>query len=204
MSATVIIAIVLVVALFGVGALLATSTPRDASRAWFDVASRYSLHYRSTNTEAGKMLQLEGRLEGVSVEVETEPSKDGERIVATVARARFSRPLPEAFELVHEGMIQKLSKLGGAQDIEVDLPDVDGMFVIRGSDPEAIRRLLQADRVRQALVALHQSHRHAHITAAHVTVRISGLAEGAALEGALRRLVDLVEAVERTLEGEVS
>lgn len=196
MSATLVVAIVLVVALVGVVALMTSSFRRAPSRAWFDVASRYGLHFQSSDTPAGEMLQLEGRLEGVAVEVATQASADGGQIVATVARARFERALPEGLELLHEGLLEKRGEPRGAQDLEVGLPDADGVFIVRGRDPEVGRQLVQVDRVRHALLALHAAHREAHIADGEVVVRLPGLIDGPALEGCLRRLVDLVEAVD--------
>lgn len=55
------------------------------------------------------------------------------------------------FTLFREGLVGKLDKALGAQDIEIGVPDFDHDFVIQGNDESKVRALLADAKIRQMI-----------------------------------------------------
>jgi len=55
------------------------------------------------------------------------------------------------FKLFREGLVGKLDKALGGQDIEIGVPDFDDAFVIQGSDPARMQALLTDVKIRQLI-----------------------------------------------------
>jgi hypothetical protein len=86
----------------------------------------------------------------VTLDTYSVPSGD-----STTQYTRLRAPVPEAagfqFVIFREGLVGKLDKALGAQDIEVGVPDFDHDFVIQSNDVAKVRSLLADARIRQLI-----------------------------------------------------
>ena len=70
---------------------------------------------------------------------------------ATQVRAPFSNPKGFRFRFFRKTFLSRLEDRLGMQDVQVDIPDFDEAFVLRGNDEDMIRRLLDSPRVRMLM-----------------------------------------------------
>lgn len=90
-------------------------------------------------------------------------------------RLRASLPGLSTFEfaIAREGLIARLDKALGAQDIEIGVPDFDHDFIIRSNDPARVRLLLSEAKVRQLIQD--QSRLHLGLRAGTLVFEAQGL-----------------------------
>ena len=67
----------------------------------------------------------------------------------TRMRAPFMNRDGLYFKISREGFLSSIGKFFGMQDIEIGDPFFDKQFVIKGNDPEKIKRLLADDRIKE-------------------------------------------------------
>lgn len=72
-------------------------------------------------------------------------------VVFTRMRAPFVNPDAFRFTIYRKGLFTELGKLFGMQDIEIGVPDFDEAFVIKATDEDRIRSLLDDIQIRRLL-----------------------------------------------------
>ena len=121
-----------------------SSAEHAVSTVWRDVAASLGFQLDVANT------RMQGRAEGMHVEVDTQLRQRRRWTVFTV---RFDRQLGVGLSLTRQGSLSALTKLFGAQDIELGDPVFDQRFVVKGSPEPRVRALLTPT-VRALLVDL--------------------------------------------------
>ena len=140
--------IVIIVAIFGV-MLMMTNIKK---KRWAAFAEKMNLNFSD-----GGILGLhtvDGTYKGYTVSLQRiHDTRPGSKRILTHMELHFPTPLTPRFRLSKEGVLQMLGKAAGGQDILVGDPDFDRRFVVKGSQENEIRALLN-DEAREALTAL--------------------------------------------------
>lgn len=114
--------------------------------AWSEVATRYGLRFAAD--------EIHGTIAPFGIRVWEETRGAGKsRYTVTMWRFSFDGPttMPHALSITPEGLLQKLGKFVGGEDVQLDLPDVDSRMIVRGEHPEHIRSWAQQPLVARAL-----------------------------------------------------
>jgi len=72
----------------------------------------------------------------------------------TAVRIQIAHQTGLRMKLVPEKLVQKLSKFLGARDIELGDARFDAAYLVRGSDPERVRALLEPPELRESFHAI--------------------------------------------------
>ena len=88
----------------------------------------------------------------VTLDKHGEPGYQSEHMT-TRLRAPFVNPDGLRFMVRREGVFENIGKLVGMQDIRVGYEPFDRMFLVQGSDPDTIKKLLADDRLRQLVAS---------------------------------------------------
>ena len=148
---------------------------RWRGRSWRDMAARRKLTYHSFDVgdsllgyevesqssfslfdrhEHG-ICQLGGSFNGVSVSARADVHGRGkQRHIRTLIEVSYPGEVPHDLLLTPEGLLAKLGKLAGGQDIRVGDAELDAAFVIRGALEEEVIPFLRSPRVRAGLLAI--------------------------------------------------
>src|SRR5690554_702376 len=123
---------------------------RDA--AWTQVGAALGLQFQKISGSAYSG-QLNGELDGVKVQAHTLTEGSGKnKREYTLVTARINGRIPLDMKVSREGFLQKAGKLFGTDDIQVGDDELDRQFLITGSNPSTIRRLLTDPAVKAALL----------------------------------------------------
>lgn len=126
------------------------STQRDA--AWAQVGNALGLQFHKSFGSATSG-QINGELDGVQIDVQTLVKGSGKnKSVYTVVTARVNGRIPLDMKVSREGFLQKAGKLFGTDDIQVGDDELDRQFLITGSNPSTIRRVLTDPAVKASLL----------------------------------------------------
>ncbi|MCZ6794171.1 MAG: tetratricopeptide repeat protein [Planctomycetota bacterium] len=141
-----VVFVVILVAVVVIPLALLTSQRTDA--AWREAARRLRLHYHPSGFM--KKRRISGRFAGFAVVVDTFTRSSGNSSTTyTRFRVSYPRSLGLGLRLTREGFFTGISKVFGAQDIELGAANFDAAILVKGSRPQAVRRFLTpARRVR--------------------------------------------------------
>lgn len=115
---------------------------RAVTERWRLVAQRYGM---SVDVEATK---IEGRVDGVHVEVDAQIRRNNRITVFTV---KFDRPIGVGLKMTRQNSLHSVGKLLGMQDIETGDENFDVRFLVKGNPPDRVRQMLTPEvRVRLA------------------------------------------------------
>ena len=123
-------------------------------QAWSSFAMNNDLTYKPGGILSNFRVDGTYRGHDIAVYVEKRGSSKNRRTY-TVYETRLSTDIPAGLELYDESLFSKLGKIFGGEDIQVGRSRLDGAFIIKGMNPEAICRFLDDDRVERALIDLH-------------------------------------------------
>ena len=122
----------------------------DAAWAPYAKSKGYTLRRSQAGAAHVDPARVSGKEDGVSIAFEVAPFEgDWGMTLVAVPPA----PVPVRLELAPEGMFQKLTKLFGAQDIQIGDAPFDTAYMIKGSDAPATRVVL-CEATRKAMLSL--------------------------------------------------
>ena len=160
---------------------------RQARRAWLELTPRLELAL----TEEGDQRLLSGRYQGHSVEVLLSP--DG----TAQMRMKVQADLPPGLHLSRQEAGSHRLQLRGMRDIQVGDAALDAAFLIQGSNPAAVIRLLREPGVRDALLALVAGNPRAVLTGNEVVAPIGYPVQEEPCRRALRTLAQVASTLDR-------
>ncbi|WNG47817.1 hypothetical protein F0U60_29550 [Archangium minus] len=161
---------------------------RQARRAWLALAPRLELSL----VAGGDQRLLSGRYQGHPVEVLL--SSDGTAQMRMTVQAH----LPPDLHLSRQEAGSRRLQLRGLRDIQVGDAALDAAFVIQGSNPAAVIRLLREPGVRDALLALVAGNPQAVLTRNEVVAPSGYPVQEEPCRRALRALALVASTLERT------
>ncbi|QRK12156.1 hypothetical protein JQX13_20205 [Archangium violaceum] len=161
---------------------------RRARRAWLALAPKLELSFAAD----GAHRLLSGRYQGHSVEVLLSP--DGTAQMRMKARA----DLPSGLHLSRQEAGTHRLQLRGLRDIQVGDESLDAAFIIQGSNPAAVIRLLREPDLREALLALVADNPRAVLTENEVVAPIGYPVREEPCRRALRTLAQVAFTLERS------
>ena len=101
-----------------------------------------------------KGTKVQGQVNQWIVTLDTYAVSTGDTtIVFTRMRAPYVNRDGLRFKIYRKGWLSDLGKLLGMQDIEVGFPDFDEEFIIKGNNPEQIRKLFMSSAIRELIQA---------------------------------------------------
>ena len=193
------IAMILFFVLFMVGALLISTRIQKARLAkWKTFAEEHELEFLDGTWPSPAIVR--GKSNGVTIEITTEVhGSDRNKKVYTRYRAWFSRQLPKGLTVTSEGVMAKLAKVFGGQDIQLGDPAADRLLRIKGNNEDSVRKFLNQPHVLRAVLEFVPQHTQATIKKRHAELLVHGFESNPAnMENMLRQVVRVVEAIERT------
>ena len=136
---------VIVVLILAIAIPLAIAHNKKTNLAWSDAARTLGLSYRP-----GGFLQsrrIEGQLKGMRVVVDTFTRSSGKHSTSyTRYRISYPRSLGLGLQLQREGMLSTVTKLFGAQDIQIGDVSFDNAMLVKGRNELGIREFLTPPR----------------------------------------------------------
>ncbi len=160
---------------------------RATTARWTEAADRLGLQY-----QPGKVFSraaLIGTLAGHPVRIDTVNRGSGnQQHIYTRFRVEYP-PKGIDLSLSREHALRKLTKLFGAQDVEIGDPTFDEAFVVKTSDPARMAALL-TPAVRDSLLRLLATYPQVHVGDDHLSLERSGFIRNAdVLVSVTRRLL---------------
>ncbi len=125
---------------------------RGKDEAWEQLCQEIGAELVPGGFWKGSKVQLHAGPWTIVLDTYTESSGDTSTTY-TRLRAPFLNPSGFRFHLYRKGPFSGLGKLLGMQDIEVDEPEFDEAFIIKGNDEGTVRELLANPKVRQLIQA---------------------------------------------------
>ncbi len=116
---------------------------------WGAAAQRLGLRYEHTDLLSGATIS--GSRRGLSVVINTFSNSDDLNRQYTRYRVNFKEPLELGLQLKLDGPLAYVSRKLGSQDIETGDADFDNTVIVKGRDPEEVRRFLTYSRRLQAV-----------------------------------------------------
>jgi len=121
------------------------SVARSTDKAWAEAAVELGLEFRPSRLMRRRVIQ--GRHFGYNVKVTTFTRGSGKSSSTyTRVRVRFPSNLGLGLRLTREGFFTPFATMLGAQDIQVGDSGFDENVLVKGSDPAAVRKFLNAAR----------------------------------------------------------
>ncbi len=160
---------------------------RETNARWADAAQRLGLEF----TPSGPFSRptITGQSAGHTIRIDTVTHSSG-KSQHTDTRFRVEYPSQGFdFALSREHALRRLSKMFGAQDIEIGDPSFDEAFIVKTSDPEKLAALL-TPAVRDSLIRLLAVYPQVQVRDGHIGYERSGLTRDTdALVSTTRRLL---------------
>jgi len=156
--------IVIVVLLVAVVVLVVVLPPRPNRKPSAELAG-FAREQGLTLSGDYPELELSGRFQGVTVslsngyqETEETDSDGNSRTERRLVAQAWAEPAAELGDLrvYREGLLSKLGKALGGQDVQLGNPDFDKAFMVKASNPAGVPRLLGAGAQRALLEAIKQ------------------------------------------------
>lgn len=158
-------------------------------RTWNRVAERLDLKSSSQGVSIFGTPTIKGRIESILVKVDIIQRGSGRNSQSyTRYQAQFPKALGFGFFIRTHGMLDNIAKIFGAEDIEIGDPSFDSSYLIRGGDPETIRKYLTQYR-RDCIAHLLSQFGEVEITGE----TIEGLSSGK--EGDENRIMACIQAI---------
>lgn len=176
--------VVLFVILFIISMLAFTVWANQRRKAtWNEFAERLGLQSDGTS--------ITGEVRDVQVHIYTETRGSGKnRSTYTIFEAQFpDGVMPVNVQIYREGMLSKLGKVFGGQDVEIGIPEVDSRVIIKGQDVDAVRSYLTRPDVSRGLVDLLEACRDLHVDLGQVTLEFPGAMSN---DDRMQRILDLL------------
>lgn len=195
-----IVVLIAVLVVIGVPVFLVMHLQRRAHiRAWSELAARLGLEC-DPGKYWGAPVVVRGDYQGHALTLDTFTRSSGSgkgtgqttytRIVLAV-----SNPTGLRLELSKEGLLEKVGKRLGAQDIQTGDAALDQRFVIKGEPEEAVRRVLTSEALRGPLIAA--SSMDLRVEGSEIRFQKPGVERD---NERLRGLFDLLSALAREIE----
>ena len=140
-------------------------------RLWEGTASRCKLTYQARGMVA------HGRFGAIHVTGRTGVAKKGWRTRIEVA---FDPPLGTGLQLKREGVLSGVGKLFGAQDVQLNDPAFDRLFVVKAKDVDKAHKVLVSD-ARGRMVSLCEVVDEVEVTDDRIAVELPGLIDDSSL-----------------------
>lgn len=121
---------------------------RDA--AWQQLANEIGAEFIEGGFFRGSKVQAHIKNWTVTLDVYSVPSGDSSDTYTRI-RAPFQNRDGFQFTIFRTGLISKLGKALGAQDIEIGVPDFDHDFTIQGNNESRVQALFVNQRIRQLI-----------------------------------------------------
>lgn len=154
--------------------------------AWGGLASSDGLTYDGVRS------RLDGRIGDMAIAVGIDTERGA---LVTRASATFDAPLGLGLSVHRTGFAQNLSKLFGAQDVQVGVPAFDALFTVKAADAEGARRAL-GDGGAQAILSLQSIASEITMDDAGMKLRVDGaLHDARAVSKLVRALSDAARAM---------
>jgi hypothetical protein len=137
--------------------------------------------------------RVDGTFESAPVAIELVPRSDG---VHTAVLTSLVAPLQGNVEVVREGLLAKIAKVFGAQDIALGDPAFDRVYLVKGTSEPTAHAVLSAS-AREEMLALGvdrliyddgSEHRHAALVFVEIPRVVE---EPERLDRALRAVIDI-------------
>ena len=129
----VIVALILAIAI-----PLAIAHNKKTNLAWSDAARTLGLSYRPGGFMQSR--RIDGQLNGLRVVVDTFTRSSGKHSTSyTRYRISFPRSLGLGLQLKREGVLSTVTKIFGAQDLQVGDASFDNAMLVKGHDARAVR-----------------------------------------------------------------
>jgi hypothetical protein len=180
--------------LFCVGiVLLIQSMAQKTNEKMTEFAERTGLSFRPATW--GEQGRLTGTYQGVEIEVYTEVRSHGKSSTTYLIHvAQLPVTLaPVGLVMFHEGLLSKVGKMLGREDIQSGYTYIDDAFIIRGADPHEVKQFLASPHVRRALLDLVKT--DASLRLEHDALKIECIASFSKTDLVQSRLDMLVKAV---------
>ncbi len=134
--------IIIALLVVGAGWFFSSLFAKEVDKAWRSAAEALELRFQKSPTRA-----MVGTYEGIEVSVETVThyASQGGRHHETQYEVDYPS-LNLGLELTREGLFSGIEKALGTQDIEIGERGFDDQFMIKGSNPEAVKRFLTPSR----------------------------------------------------------
>lgn len=117
---------------------------------WRSFARKHGFAVGDRDSARGTLVELDGEFDGESVHLEIAQGRGDRAVYWTELDSR----VPIGLEMFDESLFHLFGKLFGRQDIDTGRAPIDETFIVRGPDPEAVRRYLDDPDAAEALAAL--------------------------------------------------
>jgi hypothetical protein len=160
---------------------------RETNARWADAAQQLGLEFRPSGPFSRPTIT--GQSAGHTIRIDTVTHSSG-KSQHTDTRFRVEYPSQGFdFALSREHALRRLSKMFGAQDIEIGDPSFDEAFIVKTSDPEKLAAVL-TPAVRDSLIRLLAVYPQVQVRDGHIGYERSGLTRDTdALVSTTRRLL---------------
>jgi hypothetical protein len=168
---------------------------RETNEKMAEFAKRAGLNFQPGTWT--KQPPLTGTYQGVEIEIYTEVRKQGKystTYLIHVAQLPVNLA-PVGLVMVQEGLLSKVSKVLGREDIQTGYTYIDDAFIIRGADPGAVKEFIAPPHVRKTLLDLVRT--DASLRLEHDALRIECVSNFIKIGLVRSRLEMLVKAVKQ-------
>lgn len=169
-------------------------------RAWRNVGDRVDFEF--VDGGWGGEVSLDGAIDGVAVTAFTETRGTGkQKRYYTNVWARLRGRALDDLTLTHEGILQKMGKVLGHEDIQLGDEELDDAFIITGFGNSEARDFLKRADMRRALLDGQRRHKELSVDSDKVSIQVSGRCSNAkTLESYIRTTVDVARAINAAWE----
>ncbi len=180
--------------------LLITSLQRRARvRAWAELAAKLGLVCESGRGPLSPVV-VRGDYRGRALTLDTYYESQGagdDRSTQTYTRVAMpvNNPTGLRLELSKEGVLNKVGKRLGAQDIQIGDPELDQRLIIKGQPEEKVKHVLASAAVRQPLLSV--SSLDVQLAGSEIRYKKPGVERD---EECLRNVFDLMAALAAEVE----
>lgn len=181
--------IVVIIAVFAILIPLGIKQSQQTNAAWSQAARQLGLHYQPSGFLQSR--KITGMIQNYSITVDTYTQRSNNSST-TYTRFRLTYPsLGLGLKLTKEGFFTGVTKIFGAQDIQVDDAAFDTDILIKGANPQRVREFLTPAR-RMRIHQYLRNHPNATIDDREIAWRSRGLIKQTGrLTNRIRNLVRL-------------
>ncbi|WP_372807558.1 hypothetical protein [Pontiella sp.] len=165
---------------------------KTSQEQWQVAADQLNLAYYGGGL--GSAGTISGSIDGHRITVSTFTKRSGNNSQTfTKYHIEYRQRLKTDMKMTKQGALHNLGKIFGLQDINVGNPAFDDRVLLRGSNPEAVRRVLTPE-LRDAVKLAIVSYDDCVITNEHICVNRRGRdSDAAVVVGTVRRLLKFCE-----------
>jgi hypothetical protein len=150
MSSLVIISIIAVFVVILIGIVLGVWSKQKQAESWREFATQIGAEFVSGGLFRRDMVQAQVGGRTVTLDTYSVPSGDS-NTTYTCMKTAFIKPAGFQFMIFRTGLISKIDKALGSQDIEIGDAEFDRQFTIQSNNEARLRALLASLRLRQLI-----------------------------------------------------